>query len=143
MRHVPVFRRCFMLLVLIASVILLQFGLIDLQKGFFPDAWKKAQIVRIYKKVSKSLIASYRPISILNTIAKLLKKATQLEDIYSIIAKVHKVRPQTQHGFLHSRSTSSNLTLISDFVRKARMKGGQVDVVYTDFVKALTITSLI
>ncbi|CAH2095709.1 unnamed protein product [Euphydryas editha] len=104
----------------------------SLQEGIFPDAWKKAQIVPIHKKGSKSLIANYRPISILNTIAKLFEKVVY-EDIYSIIAKGI---PRTQHGFLRGRSTLSNLTLFSDFILKAMEKGGQVDVVYTDFEKA-------
>ncbi|KAJ0184133.1 hypothetical protein K1T71_000556 [Dendrolimus kikuchii] len=69
------------------------FGL--LHKCVFPTLWKKAQIIPIHKKGSRSSIDNYRPISILSTIAKLFEKMIYTY-IYPIIARNI---PDTQHGF--------------------------------------------
>lgn len=41
-----------------------------------------------------------------------------------------------QHGFIKGRSTSTNLTLFSNFVLKQLEYGNQCDAVFTDFAKA-------
>ncbi|KAG6464267.1 hypothetical protein O3G_MSEX014401 [Manduca sexta] len=104
----------------------------SLKECVFPTVWKKAQIVPIHKKGSKSLINNYRPVSILNAISKLLELLVY-EHMYPLIARNV---PQTQHGFFRGRSTVSNLALFSNFVLCEMENGGQIDVVYTDIEKA-------
>ena len=36
-----------------------------IQTGFYPDNWKKGNIVPVHKKDSKNLVKNYRPISLL------------------------------------------------------------------------------
>ena len=46
-----------------------------LKQGYFPSSWQKAKILPIQKPgKDKSLSQSYRPISLLNTLSKLLEK---------------------------------------------------------------------
>lgn len=125
----PAFLRCCAESLSLPITILFQQSL---RECVFPNVWKKAHIIPIHKKGSKSSIENYRPISILNTVGKLFEKIVY-NRIYPII---ERGIPQTQHGFLKGRSTTSNLALFSNFVLQHMEGGGQVDVVYTDFKKA-------
>lgn len=104
----------------------------SLNECVFPSVWKKAQVVPIHKKGSRSLIDNYRPISILNCISKVFEKLVY-KQIYPLISRGI---PYSQHGFVKGRSTVSNLALFSDYVLNEMEGGGQVDVIYTDFEKA-------
>jgi hypothetical protein len=104
----------------------------SLKDCMFPTIWKKAHIVPIHKKGTKTKIENYRGISILNTVSKVFEKII-LDVIYPVI---YKGLPDTQHGFLRHRSTTSNLACFTNYIL-CNMEGGkQVDVVYTDFEKA-------
>ena len=57
----------------------LSFSLCDLynfslSKGKVPAIWKEANVTPILKKDDPSFVSSYRPISLLNTIGKVLEK---------------------------------------------------------------------
>lgn len=104
----------------------------SLLEGDFPNLWKQANIIPIYKKASKSAIENYRPISILNVFSKLFEKIIY-DQLYPIIACSVN---DTQHGFLRKRSTITNLAEFTGYVLGNMEGGGQVDVVYTDFEKA-------
>lgn len=104
----------------------------SLKEGVFPSKWKEAHIVPIHKKGSKSDISNYRPISILNTLGKVLEKIV-LSNLYPTVARAI---PSHQHGFMKNRSTTTNLCLFMNDILRHMDRGGQVDVVYTDFEKA-------
>ena len=53
-----------------------------LQKGKYPDCWKKANVVSLHKKVSKSLIKNYRPISLLPILSKIFERLIH-KDLFS------------------------------------------------------------
>lgn len=104
----------------------------SMREGFFPSVWKRANIVPIHKKGSRSNIENYRPISILNIFGKVFEKIVYC-NIYPIISRGIS---DSQHGFLRGRSTLTNLTYFTDFLLNKMEGGGQVDVIYTDFEKA-------
>lgn len=104
----------------------------SLREGTFPRAWKEALIVPIHKKNSKIKVEHYRPISILNTFAKLFEKLV-FNSFYQCLS--HSI-PEEQHGFLRGRSTITNLAVFVDSVLNSMEQRRQVDVVYTDFEKA-------
>lgn len=104
----------------------------SLNESKFPSKWKEANVVPVHKKSSKTKIENYRPISILNTFSKIFEKIVY-DQIYSTI--VNGIS-EAQHGFLRRRSTVSNLAEFLQFVLSGMERGGQVDVVYTDFEKA-------
>lgn len=104
----------------------------SLSDGIFPNIWKTALIVPIHKRGSRTKIENYRPISIINTLGKLLEKIVY-NNVYPIISKGIS---SSQHGFMKNRSTLSNLTIFSNFVLEKMENGGQIDVIYTDFEKA-------
>ena len=45
-----------------------------LQEGKYPDCWKKANLVPVQKKESKSLITNHRPISLLPILGKIFER---------------------------------------------------------------------
>lgn len=102
------------------------------REGFFPRIWKTAHIVPIHKKGTKSSIDNYRPISILNTLGKLIEKAAH----HHIYPFVYRNIPPQQHGFIRGRSTNTNLAIFTNDVLRGMDGGSQVDVIYTDFEKA-------
>src|SRR5207245_9704008 len=46
----------------------------SLSQGIFPELWKKANLVAVWKKGSKSEAENYRPISVLPVLARLFEK---------------------------------------------------------------------
>ena len=81
-------------------------------KGYFPLAWKEAIILPIYKGGGKNKKdpTSYRPISLLPTLGKLLEKII-LARIKSE-GKVEELLNESQYGFRNSRSTVMQLTRV-------------------------------
>lgn len=104
----------------------------SLREGIFPESWKQAHIVPIHKKGLKSSIENYRPISILNTLSKVLEKVVY-NGMYPTLSLGI---PPEQHGFLKGRSTVTNLAIFTSDVLQSMDERCQVDVVYTDFEKA-------
>ena len=45
-----------------------------LKIGYFPAAWKKANVVPLHKKGNKQILNNYRPVSLLPTCSKLYEK---------------------------------------------------------------------
>lgn len=52
--------------------------------GLFPDAFKLAQVIPIYKKGDREYVDSYRPISILPTLSKILERLLNLRLISNL-----------------------------------------------------------
>lgn len=107
----------------------------SLASGELPADWKCAKITPIPKgKENRSLITSYRPISLLSACVKALehvifKHISQFIDQNNII-------DSRQHGFRRGLSTITQLLeTIHDF-GTILDKQGQVDVIFLDFEKA-------
>lgn len=104
----------------------------SLSSGEFISDWKVSFINPIYKSGPKHKITNYRPISKLSIVPKVLEKiVTQRLYFY-----LQDILSSDQHGFIKGRSTCTNLVLFSKFCIDQMEKGYQVDVLYTDFVKA-------
>lgn len=104
----------------------------SLKTGFFPTQWKAAKVVPIFKGNDNKIVSNYRPISILCSFAKTLEALISpiLQNFFKKITTDH------QHGFLRSRSTTTNLATFVEKLVVALDAGSQVDVIYTDFSKA-------
>ena len=46
----------------------------SIQEMFFPDQWKIAHVIALFKKGDKSLPSNYRPVSLLSCVSKILEK---------------------------------------------------------------------
>lgn len=104
----------------------------SLSSGIFPDLWKKAKVVPIYKSDEKDNVNNYRPISILSTFAKVFESLVcpYIQSHFKLYLSDY------QHGFVGSRSTCTNLATFTEMLSDAIDCGKQIDVIYTDFSKA-------
>jgi hypothetical protein len=85
-------------------IILTQIYNAILRTGYFPSQWKAAQILMIHKPgKNPNDITSYRPISLLPTLAKILEKII-LTRLQPIIDK-HQLIPPHQFGFRKGHGT--------------------------------------
>lgn len=104
----------------------------SLSSGELIEEWKISFINPVYKSGLKHLVKNYRPISKLSAVPKLFEKLVTQRLYFSIKESLSSY----QHGFVKGRSTSTNLCLFTNFCLNHIEKGKQIDVLYTDFVKA-------
>lgn len=103
-----------------------------LKTGTFPEALKCAAVTPVFKSGDVSLVDNYRPISVLNSLAKIFENILY-QDIMGFF--VNDFSPQ-QHGFLPGVSTVTNLGILAEAAAKAIDSKEQLDVVLTDCAKA-------
>lgn len=104
----------------------------SLSSGVFPDIWKTALITPIFKSGNRRDVSNYRGISILSLISKIFERLVRRK----IDSFVSRLIDQSQHGFETGKSTVTNLSVYTLFIRKCLNQGQQVDAIYTDFSKA-------
>ena len=104
---------------------------LSLSTGSFPSQCKHAHITPI-KNGSKNLVNNYRPISLLNSVSKILERLV-FNKVYPI---VNPLISQNQHGFMRKRSVESQLISNYDIIGNDLDKGVQNDIIFLDFSKA-------
>ncbi|XP_046674794.1 uncharacterized protein LOC124363582 [Homalodisca vitripennis] len=102
-----------------------------LSLGIFPSALKRGFVVPIFKSGDRSNVKNYRPIVILSAVAKVYESIV-LDYLYF---HFRKCISSSQHGFLRSRSTVTNLMEFQEYVMAAFGNAHQVDCVYLDLSK--------
>ena len=107
---------------------------LSLQSSTFPEEWKKANVIPVYKKGDKSNINNYRPVSLLSTVAKVFERIV-FKYVYNhfrdnFVLSVH------QSGFLPGCSTETQLLEVYHKFCTAVDQGKEVRVVFLDISKA-------
>ena len=97
-----------------------------------PSVWKHGYIVPIHKNDSKEKVENYRPISLLNNVSKVMERLV-FNHAYPVIEPCIS---HAQHGFIHKRSTTSNLLDMYGEVGATRDQEGQTNAIFLDFSKA-------
>ena len=106
----------------------------SLNQGNTPSTWRKALVVPIFTKGSKSDASNYRPISLTSYLCKLCEHILH-STILTHLAN-HKILSDAQHGFRKRRSCDAQLLLaLNDFARGLEDKS-QTDIIFLDFAKA-------
>lgn len=110
----------------------------SIKRGVYPSMWKGARICPVFKAGDNTSISNYRPVSVLSSFSKVVEMC-----LFNLIMAYFKpIISLNQHGFVPSRSTSTNLLTWSQFVCEAMAGGDQVDVIHTDFSKAFHTVSI-
>ena len=97
---------------------------ISINSGKFPSALKRSRTVPIFKGGDAELCDNYRPISLQNSIAKILEKivSTQLANHLELNNLLYK----HQYGFLRGRSTEQTLLHLTNKIGKALNEGNNM-----------------
>lgn len=106
----------------------------SISTGELPEDWKCANITALFKKGNKKVAGNYRPVSLTSIICKLMESLVREEIIEHM--KRHKLFSKRQFGFISGRSTVLQLLQVMDKWTEILDRGGCVDVVYCDFMKA-------
>ena len=104
----------------------------SLDQGIFPQDWKLANIVPIYKKGQREHTENYRPISLLPIVSKVLERCV----FFNIKDHLFQLTQNTQHGFISGKSCITNLLEVLDYIGSELDNGGQVNAIYLDLSKA-------
>ena len=108
---------------------------ISLKTEKVPSAWKLGSISAIYKnKGSKNSVENYRPISLSSIACKILESI--IRDSLMKYLMSNNILKNKQFGFMRGRSTILQLLKVVDKLSEILDRGGAVDVIYCDFMKA-------
>lgn len=106
----------------------------SLEQGRIPEDWKCSNVTVIHKKGRKDYVENYRPISLTCVACKVMESIVKDHIMQYFID--NKLFSSFQYGFLKGRSTMLQLLKVMDDWTSCLDKGGQIDIVYTDFEKA-------
>ena len=105
------------------------------KNGTVPALWKKATIIPIHKiGTDKKDPNSYRPISLLSCLAKLLERVINRRLISFL--EEQKILSPTQTGYRKHRSTEDQLALIAQEIENAFQEKRKIVSVFFDLTKA-------
>ena len=105
-----------------------------LTTGIFPDAFKLSKVIPLFKKGDSSLLANYRPISLLPTISKVFERVIH-DQMYEYFNQFNLLAEQ-QYGFRKQHSTEYAAIKLIDHVSKEMEAGKTPTSVYIDLSKA-------
>ena len=104
----------------------------SIKLGYHPKRWRGAKIVVLRKpgKPDYSIPGAYRPISLLNTLGKILEAVIARR--LSHLAEKYGLLPDTQFGGRPGRTTEQALLVLSNAIDRAWYKHGVVTLVAFD-----------
>lgn len=106
----------------------------SLEVGVFPDNWKVANVIPIYKKGDRANASSYRPVSLLCCISKIFERV--VADNLMAYLRSNDLLSENQAGFMPGDSTINQLIIITDKILEAFEKGKEVHTIFLDISKA-------
>ena len=112
---------------------------LSLSSGNFPSKLKQCRVIPIFKSGSRLECDNYRPISLLNSISKVLEKIVCEKLIYHL--ETNNLLYVHQYGFLPNRSTEQNLLQITKYITEALNDKMLCVGVFLDLKKAFDVCS--
>ena len=106
----------------------------SMQSGVVPPDWKEANVTPIFKKGSKTSPGNYRQVSLTSIDCKLMESC--MRDVIVDHLVINTLICDSQHGFMRSKSTTTNLLQFLERLTKEQDDGQAVYMVYLDFAKA-------
>ena len=125
-----IFKHAF--LVLVPQLVYL-FNL-SFETGIFPDSWKQATVIPLYKGGDRSDVENYRPISLLPLPGKLIEKIVHQN--ISIFLEDNKILTDKQNGFRKGCSTTTAVADLTDDLFTAINDSEMSIAVFVDLRKA-------
>jgi Reverse transcriptase (RNA-dependent DNA polymerase) len=106
----------------------------SLTSSAVPEDWRRANVTPIYKKGTKSDPSNYRPVSLTSICCKLLKSVIRDNIVHHM--EQNGLIEGSQHGFVKTRSCTTNLIEFLDNLTEIMEEGGSADAIFLDFAKA-------
>jgi hypothetical protein len=107
---------------------------LSLQSGIFPESWKHANVMPLYKKGNSKDINNYRPVSLLSCISKVFERAV-FKHVFNFL-RDNKIFTLHQSGFLPGDSTVHQLVFLYNYFAEALDKKKDIQIVFCDISKA-------
>ena len=105
-----------------------------IENCIFPDCFKIAKVIPLYKKGDKKDPQNYRPISLLSSLSKIFEKIIHKQMMN--FCRTNKLLNPRQYGFRDKMSCTDAIAAITDFIRNAIDKKLTGQVCYIDLQKA-------
>lgn len=103
--------------------------------SYFPDVWKCAKVIPIPKpKKDRALACNYRPISLLNSLSKVLEKV--ILSRLKVHISTNRVIMDEQFGFRANHSTNHQLVRVCKYVKDSLLKKHSTGMITFDIEKA-------
>ena len=107
---------------------------LSFDKCLFPDSWKKATIIPLYKGGVKTEVTNYRPVSLLPLPGKLLEKIAHAH--LSHFFELNDILTDKQGGFRKGFSTASSIADLTDSLLSSVNEGMISMATFIDLRKA-------
>lgn len=105
----------------------------------YPSILKTAKVIPVYKSGDRNLPDSYRPISVLSSINTTLEKLISSQ-LRRFLGEQNVLCPQ-QHGFVANRSTSTAVSMLTQYINSALHENNIAIAVFLDIRKAFDAIS--
>lgn len=102
------------------------------QQQHLPKMFSESVVVLLYKKGDPKDPANYRPIALLNIVAKILTRAHNNR----LRSFLHNIVPPTQTGIVPGRSITENILYVQDTIHWAKLNHPSAILLCLDFEKA-------
>ena len=96
--------------------------------------WKLANVTPIFKKGAKQLVKNYRPISLIDTLSKILEKIIKTK-LYKWAEINNKINPE-QAGFRENKSTNDKIFELTQMAMQAKNRKHYTAAIFLDVEKA-------
>ena len=106
----------------------------SLETGSLPYIWKEAKVIPVHKKGPRGVVDNYRPISLTCVACRILERLVRKAIINHCLR--HNIITEKQHGFVHRRSTVTQMLECLNCWSQAFENNEIVKVAYLDFKKA-------
>jgi hypothetical protein len=110
---------------------------LSLNQGIFPELFKTARVVPIFKARDKTYCDNYKPISLVKTLSKVLEKIVQISLVNHL--ELNHLIYKHQYGFLQGRSTEQNLIQVVNTVGQALNDGNLAIGIFLDLRKVFDV----
>ena len=104
------------------------------ETGIFPDLYKLAQVIPVFKAGNENLCENYRPISLLPIYSKIYEKV-MYSRIYEFLSQNNLIYNR-QFGFRANHSTNHSIISLTEEIKSALDSGQLVAGVFLDLKKA-------
>jgi hypothetical protein len=112
---------------------------LSIKTGTVPLLWKTAKLTPVFKAGDPVKPESYRPISVLPALSKILERAVHSQ--FSEYLECNDLLTDVQFGYRRKRSTTSAAIIFVDDVRREMDKGKLTGAVFLDLTKAFDTIS--